>query len=56
MLRVILLVVAALVLLPILFKLIAFATGVAFGLLQVVILLAIVIFVVGLVRRLLLMR
>lgn len=52
--RWILVAVLALVLLPIAWKLLLFATGVAFGVLHLVVLLAIVIFLVGLVRRLLL--
>ena len=56
MMRWILLLIAALVLLPLAWKLLAFATGVAFGLIHFVVLLAIVIFLVGLVRRMLLIR
>jgi hypothetical protein len=50
--RWIVLVVALLVLIPLVFKLIAFLTGVAFGLIHLAILLAVVIFLVGLVRQL----
>jgi hypothetical protein len=54
--RWILLVIAALVLLPLAWKLLVFATGVAFGLIHLAVMLAIVIFLVGLVRRLLILR
>lgn len=54
--RWILLLIAALVLLPFVWHLLALITGVAFGLLHVALLLVVVIFVVGLVRRLLLIR
>jgi hypothetical protein len=54
--RWILLLIAALVLLPLAWKLLAFATGVAFGLIHLVVLLAVVIFLIGLVRRLMLIR
>lgn len=53
--RWILLLAAVLVLIPIAFKLIAFLTGVAFGLIHLAILLAVVIFLVGLLRRLMVM-
>jgi hypothetical protein len=48
--------IAALVLLPLAWKLLNFAFGLAFGLLHLAVLLAVVIFLVGLVRRLLLLR
>jgi hypothetical protein len=50
--RWILLLVALLVLIPLAFKLIGFLTGVAFTLIHLAILLAVVIFLVGLVRQL----
>jgi hypothetical protein len=56
MMRWILLFVAVLVLLPFIWHLLALITGVAFGLIHFVVLLAIVIFLVGLVRRLMLIR
>jgi len=56
MMRWILLLIAALVLLPLAFKLLAFATGLALHVIQFVVLLAIVIFLVGVVRRLMLIR
>jgi hypothetical protein len=54
--RWILLIIAALILLPLAWKLIVFGTGVMFGLLHLAVLLAIVIFFVGLIRRMLLLR
>jgi hypothetical protein len=58
--RWVLIVIAAIVLLPIVWKLLIFATGLAIGLLQLAITLAVVaavaIFIVGLVRRMLVMR
>jgi hypothetical protein len=54
--RWILLLIAALVLLPVAWKLLGFITGVAFGLIHLAVMLAIVIFLVGLVRRLLILR
>jgi hypothetical protein len=48
--------VAALVLLTLAWKLLGFITGLAFGLVHVAVLLAVVIFLVGLVRRLMLLR
>lgn len=54
--RWILILIAALILLPLAWKLLAFATGVAFGLIHLAVMLAIVIFVVGLIRRLMLIR
>jgi hypothetical protein len=54
--RWILLIIAALILLPLAWKLMVFTTGLVFGLLHVAVLLAIVIFFVGLIRRMLLLR
>jgi hypothetical protein len=48
--------IAAVVLLPLVWKLLSFALGFAFGLLHLAILLAVVIFLVGLIRRLMLLR
>jgi hypothetical protein len=54
--RWIVVVVAALILLPLAWKLLLFATGAAFTLIHLAVLLAIVIFLVGLIRRLMLIR
>jgi hypothetical protein len=54
--RWILILIAALILLPIAWKLLAFAAGAAFTLIHLAVLLAIVIFLVGLIRRLMLIR
>ncbi len=54
--RWILIVIAALVLLPIAWKLLLLATGMALGLVHLAVILAVVIFLVGLVRRLLILR
>jgi hypothetical protein len=56
MMRWILLLIAALVLLPFVWHLLALVTGVAFGLIHLAVLLLVVIFLVGLVRRLMLIR
>jgi hypothetical protein len=56
MMRWILLVIAALVLLPIAWHLLTFAAGMAISLVQLAIVLAVVVFLVGLVRRLLVLR
>jgi hypothetical protein len=48
--------IGALVLLSLAWRLLAFFTHLAFGLLHIVVLLAVVIFFVGLVRRLMLIR
>jgi hypothetical protein len=50
------LIIAALILLPLAWKLLAFATGLALTLLQLAAFLLVVIFLVGLVRRMLLLR
>jgi hypothetical protein len=54
--RWLLLLIAALVLLPLVWKLLTFVTGIAFGLVQLAVLLAVVIFLIGLIRRLMLVR
>ena len=54
--RLILLLIGALILLPLAWRLVMFATGVAFGLIHLAVMLVIVIFLVGLVRRLMLIR
>jgi membrane protein required for beta-lactamase induction len=54
--RWILILIGALILLPVAWKLLTFATGLAFGLVHLAIMLAVVIFLVGLVRRLLILR
>ena len=54
--RWILMLIAALILLPLAWKLLVFATGAAFTLIHLAIMLAIVIFLVGLIRRLMLIR
>jgi len=50
------LIIAALILLPLAWKLLAFATGLALTLLQLAAFLLVVVFLVGLVRRMLLLR
>ena len=54
--RWLLVLIAALILLPLVWKLLVFATGAAFTLIHLAIMLAIVIFLVGLIRRLMLIR
>jgi hypothetical protein len=54
--RWILLFIAALILLPLAFRLLALVTGVAFTIVHLAIWLAIVVFLVGLIRRLMLIR
>ncbi len=54
--RWILLLIAAVILLPLVWKLLSFATSLAFGVVYFVTMLALVIFLVGLVRRLLVPR
>lgn len=54
--RWILALIAGLVLLSLAWKLLLFTTGIAYGMLHLVVVLAIVIFLIGLVRRLMLIR
>jgi hypothetical protein len=54
--RWIFLIIAALILLPLAWKLLTFATGLALTLLQLAAFLLVVVFLVGLVRRMLLLR
>ena len=54
--RLLLLLIGALILLPLAWRLVMFATGVAFSLIHLAVMLVIVIFLVGLVRRLMLIR
>ena len=54
--RWILLVIAALILLPLAWGLLKFVFGLATGLIQIALVLAFVVFVVGLIRRLMLVR
>jgi hypothetical protein len=51
--RWILIVIGALILLPILWSLVKLALGLAFGIVHVAIILAVILFIVGLIRRML---
>ena len=54
--RWVLIVIGALVLLPLVFSLLKFATSLAMGILHIAVILAVVIFLVGLIRRMLVPR
>jgi hypothetical protein len=54
--RWVLIIIGAIILLPILWSLLKFAAGLAVGVVQFAVVLAVIIFLVGLIRRLLLVR